>query len=94
MIRLELQHLSNYSPFLHYWLVPSLEKINIGNAGNQNHPDLEVRVVLVTCISNIDFSTAGNQSIKCKNGEYNIKIRTSWATVRLQCRKKVRENYE
>ena len=23
--------------------------------GNQNHPDLEVRVVLVTCISNIDF---------------------------------------
>ena len=36
-------------------LVPSLEKINIGNTGNQNHPDLEVRVVLVTCISKIDF---------------------------------------
>ena len=32
-----------------------LSKINIGNTGNQNHPDLEVRVVLVTCISNIDF---------------------------------------
>ena len=44
-----------YSPFLHYRLVSSLEKINIENAGNQNHPDLEVRVVLVTCISNIDF---------------------------------------
>ena len=43
------------SPFLHYWLVTSLEIINIGNTGNQNHPDLEVRVVLVTCISNIDF---------------------------------------
>ena len=41
--------------FLHYRLVSSLEKINIENAGNQNHPDLEVRVVLVTCISNIDF---------------------------------------
>ena len=26
---------------------------DIGNTGNQNH--LEVRVVLVTCISNIDF---------------------------------------
>ena len=32
-----------------------LTKINIGNTGNQNHPDLEVRVVLVTCISNIDY---------------------------------------
>ena len=28
-----------------------LTKINIGNTGNQNHPDLEVRVVLVTCFS-------------------------------------------
>ena len=45
----------SFTIFLHYLLVPSLEKINIGNAGNQNHPDLEVRVVLVTCISNIDF---------------------------------------
>ena len=44
-----------YSPFLHYRLVSSLLKINIGNTGNQNHPDLEVRVVLVTCISNIDY---------------------------------------
>ena len=32
-----------------------LVPFNIGNTGNQNHPDLEVRVVLVTCISNIDF---------------------------------------
>ena len=53
----------NNSPFLHYWLVSSFEIINIGNTGNQNHPDLEVRVVLVTCISNIDFLKAGNQSI-------------------------------
>ena len=44
-----------HSPFLHYRLVPSLEIINTGNTGNQNHPDLEVRVVLVTCFSNIDF---------------------------------------
>ena len=43
------------SPFLHYGLVSSLEIINIGNTGNQNHPDLEVRVVLVTCFSNIDI---------------------------------------
>ena len=49
--RMQVRH----SPFLHYWLVPSLEEINIGNAGNQIHPDLEVRVVLVTCTSNIDF---------------------------------------
>ena len=32
-----------------------LTKINIVNTGNQNHPDLEVRVVLVTCISNIGY---------------------------------------
>ena len=38
-----------------------LTKINIGNTGNQNHPDL--RVVLVTCISNIDYFKAGNQPI-------------------------------
>ena len=44
-----------YSPFLHYWLVSSLEIIKIGNTGNQNHPDLEVRVVLVTCFSTIDY---------------------------------------
>ena len=31
-------------------------KINNGNTGNQNHPDLKVRVVLVTCIFNIDLS--------------------------------------
>ena len=41
--------------FLHYRLVSSFQIIDIGNTGNQNHPDLEVRVVLVTCISNIDF---------------------------------------
>ena len=41
-----------------------LTKINIGNAGNQNHP--EVRVVLVTCISNIDYLEAGNQPIMQK----------------------------
>ena len=44
-----------YSPFLHYLLVPSSPKINIGNTGNQNHPDLKVRVVLVTCFCNINF---------------------------------------
>ena len=32
-----------------------LSKINIENTGNQNHPDLKVRLVLVTCIFNIDF---------------------------------------
>ena len=41
-------------------------KINIGNTGNQNHPDLKVRVVLVTCISNIDHLEAGNQPIMQK----------------------------
>ena len=30
-------------------------RINIENTGNQNQPDLKVRVVLVTCIFNIDF---------------------------------------
>ena len=44
-----------YSPFLHYRLVSSLEIIDIGKTGNPNHPELEVRVVLVACISNIDF---------------------------------------
>ena len=44
-----------YSPFLHYWLVTSLEIINIRNTGNRNHSDLELMVVLVTRISNIDF---------------------------------------
>ena len=29
-----------YSPFLHYPLVPSFRKINIGKTGNQNPPDL------------------------------------------------------
>ena len=47
--QVELYH----SPFLHYRLVSNLEKINIENAANQNH--LKVRVVLVTCIFNIDF---------------------------------------
>ena len=28
-----------YSPFLHYPLVPSFKKINIGNTGNQNPPE-------------------------------------------------------
>ena len=28
-----------YSPILHYPLVPSLKKINIGNTGNQNPPE-------------------------------------------------------
>ena len=51
----------SYSPFLHYLLVPISPKINIGNTGKQNHPDLEVRVVLVTCFSNIDYFEAGNQ---------------------------------
>ena len=39
-----------YSPFLHYRLVSSFEIFNIGSTGNQ-----KVRVVLVTCISSIDF---------------------------------------
>ena len=29
------------SPFLHYPLVPSFRKINIGKTGNQNPPDLK-----------------------------------------------------
>ena len=29
----------NNSPFLHYPLVPSFKKINIGNTGNQNPPE-------------------------------------------------------
>ena len=41
-----------YSPYLHYRLVFSLERIDYGNTGNKNHPDLKV---LVTCISNIVF---------------------------------------
>ena len=41
------------SPFLHYQLVYSFKIINIGNTGNQNHPDLN--------ISNTDFWKAGNQ---------------------------------
>ena len=32
----------SHSPFLHYRLVSSLEKINIENAGNQNRPDLNL----------------------------------------------------
>ena len=48
-------HKHVHSPFLHYRLVSSLQKINIGNTGNQNHPDLKVRVVLVTCISNNEY---------------------------------------
>ena len=40
-----------YSPFLHLSAVSSLKIIN----GNQNHPDLKARVVLVTCFSNIDI---------------------------------------
>ena len=55
-----------HSPFSHYRLVSSLEIIHIGNTGNQNHPDLEVRVVLVTCFSNIDFFPILNSN----NGEY------------------------
>ena len=30
-----------HSPFLHYPLVPSFRKINIGKTGNQNPPDLK-----------------------------------------------------
>ena len=51
-------HMSSHptlSLTMHYQLVSSVEKISIGHTGNQNHPDLEVRVVLVTCVSNIDF---------------------------------------
>ena len=43
-----------------------LTGINIGNTGNHNHPDLEVRVVLVTCISNIGYFKARNQPIMQK----------------------------
>ena len=59
-------------------------KINIGNTGNQNHPDLKVRVVLVTCISNIDYLEAGNQPIMQKwsicyyfNGKFIIHAQLS-----------------
>ena len=48
--------LCKYSPLLHYQLVPSLETINSGNTGNQNHHDLKVNVALFTYFSNIDFS--------------------------------------
>ena len=58
-----------YSPFLHYRLVSSLEIINIGNTGNQNNPDLEVRVVLVTCIPNIEFLLSWKPADDAKNGE-------------------------
>ena len=40
--------IGHHSPFLQYLLVPSSPKINIEITGNQNHPGLEVRVVLVT----------------------------------------------
>ena len=44
-----------------------LSKINIENTGNQNHPDLKVREILVTCIFNFDFFfKAGNQPIMQK----------------------------
>ena len=49
-IALRLSSVSGNSPFLRYWLVTSLEIIDIGNI-----KDLKVREVLVTCISNIDF---------------------------------------
>ena len=55
-----------FSPCLHYLLVPRSSKINIGNTGNQNHPDLKLRVVLVTCFVNIDYFQAGNQPIMQK----------------------------
>ena len=35
----------------------------IGSTGNQIRPNLEVRVVLITCFSNIDYFEAGNQLI-------------------------------
>ena len=41
-----------HSPFLHYLLVPSSQKISIGNAGNQNHLDLlEMQVTQTTLTS-------------------------------------------
>ena len=58
--------LSDHSPVLHYRPVSSLQETNIGNTGNQNHPDLKVRVILVTCILNIDNFQAGNQPIMQK----------------------------
>ena len=45
---LNSSHTVAYSPFLHCLLVSSLEINDIGKTGNQNLPDLEVRVVLVT----------------------------------------------
>ena len=53
-----------HSPFLHYRLVSSLAIIKIGNTVNQKPP--KVRVVLATCISNIDLLYAGNQQIMQK----------------------------
>ena len=35
----ELKNICIHSPFLHYPLVPSFKKINIGNTGNQNPPE-------------------------------------------------------
>ena len=40
------------SPFLHYPLVPSFKKINIGNTGNQNPPE---GGTWLPVFSNIDF---------------------------------------
>ena len=61
-------------PFCIYLLVSSLEIIGIGNTGNQNHPDLEVRVVLVTCISN-----AGNQPLM-QSSEWNLNLNSLLVT--------------
>ena len=44
-----------YSPILHCWAGFQFRNHCYWKTGNQNHPDLEVRVVLVVCISNIDF---------------------------------------
>ena len=59
-------------------------KINIGNTGNQNHPDFKVRVVLVTCISNIDYLEAGNQPIMQKNSIGSQKLFEIWLTCHMR----------
>ena len=46
-------------------LVSSRQKINKSETGIQNHLDLEVRMVLDTCFTFIDFLKTWNQQLMC-----------------------------
>ena len=56
----------HYSPFLHYQLVPCFKKSILETQVTRTPLTSKVRGVLVTCFSNIDFSSAGNQPIMQK----------------------------